>query len=282
MNCKNINSNLISFPKYSYMQNNLKIDNNNNNNNIADCSILSFLNIIIQINKNPKILSYQMDQNILEKIPDFKLNMGFGLHSGWAIEGAIGSNYKIDASYLSPNVNMAARLQAATKQYGVSILFSAQIFDNLSKEIRDISRLIDIVTVKGSIDPIKLYTIDLNLNLRANKKYEKNLSQKEKFERQKNIKNEIKEKNDLTNLILKKKRFKNLLKNGRNEEFYTNYRKGFDFYIEGKWKNAKIYFSEALRNFKNDGPVINLFNYIESFDFCSPKNWEGYRALTSK
>ena len=45
--------------------------------------------------------------------------MGFGLHIGWAIEGAIGSEQKIDESYLSPNVNMAARLEAATKQYGV-------------------------------------------------------------------------------------------------------------------------------------------------------------------
>ncbi len=41
--------------------------------------------------------------------------MGFGLHFGWAIEGAIGSDCKIDASYLSPNVNMASRLEAATK-----------------------------------------------------------------------------------------------------------------------------------------------------------------------
>ena len=51
------------------------------------------------------------------------VKMGFGLHLGWGIEvrilkffkGAIGSNYKIDASYLSPNVNMAARLEAGTK-----------------------------------------------------------------------------------------------------------------------------------------------------------------------
>lgn len=35
---------------------------------------------------------------------------------GWAIEGAIGSEFKIDASYLSPHVNMASRLEAATKQ----------------------------------------------------------------------------------------------------------------------------------------------------------------------
>ena len=41
--------------------------------------------------------------------------MGFGLNLGWAIEGAIGSAHKIDASYLSPNVNMSSRLEAATK-----------------------------------------------------------------------------------------------------------------------------------------------------------------------
>lgn len=53
--------------------------------------------------------------------------MGFGLHVGWAIEGAIGSFYKIDASYLSPHVNMASRLEAATKQFGVPLLISGQL-----------------------------------------------------------------------------------------------------------------------------------------------------------
>ena len=47
---------------------------------------------------------------------------GFGLHHGWAIEGAIGSEHKVDASYLSPHVNMSARLEAATKQFGVSLV----------------------------------------------------------------------------------------------------------------------------------------------------------------
>lgn len=48
-------------------------------------------------------------------MPNYSVKMGFGLHLGWAIEGAIGSPYKIDASYLSPNVNMAAVLEGCTK-----------------------------------------------------------------------------------------------------------------------------------------------------------------------
>lgn len=67
-----------------------------------------------------------------KKVKGFKVEMGFGLHQGWAIEGAIGSFFKIDASYLSPNVNMAARLEAATKQFNTPILISGLLRDILS------------------------------------------------------------------------------------------------------------------------------------------------------
>ncbi len=34
------------------------------------------------------------------RLPGFTMKMGFGLHFGWAVESAIGSPLKIDASYL--------------------------------------------------------------------------------------------------------------------------------------------------------------------------------------
>jgi len=69
-------------------------------------------------------MKYRTHPKLVERMPNYTVKMGFGLHVGWAIEGAIGSEFKIDASYLSPNVNMASRLEAATKQYGVPILIS--------------------------------------------------------------------------------------------------------------------------------------------------------------
>ena len=75
--------------------------------------------------------------SIIQAIPQcLQVRMGFGLHVGWAIEGAIGSEYKIDASYLSPNVNMASRLEAATKQFGTSILMSEDFTCMLSPQVR--------------------------------------------------------------------------------------------------------------------------------------------------
>ena len=77
-------------------------------------SVFSFLKIIAKLNKYNHITNYNSNEQMLSRVPSWKVKMGFGLHQGWAIEGAIGSFFKIDASYLSPNVNMAARLEAAT------------------------------------------------------------------------------------------------------------------------------------------------------------------------
>lgn len=128
---------------------------------LADTSIFSFLKIIAKLNKYEQILRYNSKKHKLSKhIPGFKVRMGFGIHQGWAIEGAIGSYFKVDASYLSPNVNMAARLEAATKQFGTTLLVSGHLRDITSPEFQLILREIDCVTVKGSIKPMRFYTID--------------------------------------------------------------------------------------------------------------------------
>lgn len=82
---------------------------------LSDFAVISFLKIITGITISKKLVKYKSHPGLNERLPNYSVKMGFGLHLGWAIEGAIGSTYKIDASYLSPNVNMASRLEAATK-----------------------------------------------------------------------------------------------------------------------------------------------------------------------
>jgi class 3 adenylate cyclase len=82
---------------------------------MADCAMISYLKIFAKVNREPKVLQYRSNELLLARLPGYRVKLGFGLHCGWSIEGAIGSRYKIDASYLSPNVNMASKLEAATK-----------------------------------------------------------------------------------------------------------------------------------------------------------------------
>jgi class 3 adenylate cyclase len=69
--------------------------------------------------------------------------MGFGLHTGWCIEGAIGSSYKIDATYLSHHVNYASSLEEKTKTYGILLAISHEFYEICSAKARSYFRQVD-------------------------------------------------------------------------------------------------------------------------------------------
>lgn len=128
---------------------------------LADQALIGYLKIIVELNRNQKVLAYRFDDRLTNGgTEEFKVRMGFGLHAGWAIEGAVGSLYKVDATYLSPHVNMAARLETSSRQYGVPLLASHNFFELMSPEAQGKCRRLDVVTVKGSEVPIGIYTYD--------------------------------------------------------------------------------------------------------------------------
>ena len=59
--------------------------------------------------ESKSLLSVLRSASCIENCEKFRVHMGVGLNYGWGIEGAIGSEHKVDASYLSPNVNTAGK-----------------------------------------------------------------------------------------------------------------------------------------------------------------------------
>lgn len=57
---------------------------------------------------------------------------------------------------------MTARLESATRQYGVDLLFSENMFNLMSVKGKEKCRKLDVVIVKGSETPIGIYTFDVN------------------------------------------------------------------------------------------------------------------------
>ena len=94
---------------------------------LSDKALIGFLKVIIEVNRDVQLLAYRSDDRLSDG-SGFSRRMGFGLHAGWAIEGAVGSLQKVDATYLSPHVNMAARMEVATKQFGVSIRITRSFY----------------------------------------------------------------------------------------------------------------------------------------------------------
>lgn len=101
---------------------NLELKNEFATMQIIDMAAVSFLKILTKIHKSYKLDKYRKHEGLISRMPGYEVKMGFGLHVGWSIEGAIGSSFKIDASYLSPNVNLSSKLEEHTKEYGVPII----------------------------------------------------------------------------------------------------------------------------------------------------------------
>ena len=138
--------------------------NNLMNSRVCELSLISFLKTIGRMRVDKEITIYNKNKKLLKHLPNFKVKLGYGLHLGWAIEGAIGSYFKIDMSYLSPNVNMSANLEGLTKTYGVPLLFTNSLYNQFrTPKIKGLCRKLDRVMVKGFEDPIELWTVDLNI-----------------------------------------------------------------------------------------------------------------------
>lgn len=69
---------------------------------------------------------------------DYRVELGFGLHIGLSIEGAIGTDFKIDCTYLSKDVEIASYLESLTKQYGCKLLFSGELRSILSRQVKEL------------------------------------------------------------------------------------------------------------------------------------------------
>lgn len=237
------------------------------------------------------MIKYNNDLRLKLKVPNFKVNMGFGLNMGWAIEGAIGSAYKIDASYLSPNVNMASRLEAATKQFKTTFLISEKLQKYCSPSLQKFLRKVDVVTVKGSAEPIALFTFDLDFQ--ALTPHAKPKPKVFGFEKKRMIyRQRIAKEKFLEELHSQQLKIEDLLqypeiKEMRKRipsEFYRKWKVGFEYYISGDWKSAKQVFSETLDIVENfhDGPSETLLAFMGTFDFKAPPYWKGIRKLTEK
>ena len=74
----------------------------------ADKSLIAAVKIVSELRRASELASYSKNPEIIKKLgggsSNYKPSLTFGLHMGWTIEGAIGSESKIDACYLSPHL----------------------------------------------------------------------------------------------------------------------------------------------------------------------------------
>jgi len=118
----------------------------------ADKALLSVVKICIALHHNDYYVETMSDHaksallNKLKDRPGPTVQLGFGLHAGKAVEGAIGSTRKIDATYVSEAVETSEYLETSTKKYNVPMMMSDSFHRLLKLTNRRRCRKIDQIT----------------------------------------------------------------------------------------------------------------------------------------
>jgi len=86
-----------------------------------------------------------------------ELGVGIGINTGDAVVGNMGSNQRFDYTVLGDSVNLAARLEAQTKEYGVFFMFTEHTLNQISTPENLV--MLDKIAVKGQTAPVTIYTI---------------------------------------------------------------------------------------------------------------------------
>ena len=86
-----------------------------------------------------------------------ELGVGIGINTGDAVVGNMGSNQRFDYTVLGDSVNLAARLEAQTKEYGVFFMFTEHTLNQITTP--ENLTMLDKIAVKGQTAPVTIYTI---------------------------------------------------------------------------------------------------------------------------
>lgn len=282
---------------------------------LADNALLAFCHSLIELCRYQDfIMDFSVQaMNRLYQRDLIKCRIGSGLHVGWAIEGAIGSPLKIDASYLSPHVNMSEYLESSTKAYGVPLLLSEAFYNLLSASAQKWIRQVDRVRRSENEEPFGLFTYDADLEIEWSVPAPLETSRKEPSKPSRgSTRSDLTGRRDRTRggrsgasssragseeesvIAVKVAPTITLtpytesvwendedivtLRQHISEPFRVVWKEGIASYIKGDWQKARDIFHETLQMTEgHDGPSKFLVGVIDSYGGTAPQDWQGYR-----
>jgi class 3 adenylate cyclase len=102
-----------------------------------------------------KAMQREKEKHIANNEP--AIDIGIGMNSGPAVFGSMGARERRDFTCIGDNVNIAARLEGANKEYKTKSLITESVYNQVRNSF--VCREIDLMTVKGKKEPLKIYEI---------------------------------------------------------------------------------------------------------------------------
>mmetsp|Transcript_26988 Transcript_26988/g.63138 ORF Transcript_26988/g.63138 Transcript_26988/m.63138 type:complete len:906 (+) Transcript_26988:272-2989(+) len=281
---------------------------------LFDKALYAFLKFVAELYRNDAFIcqfSAASAQRLYARMPGYTPRMGMGLHVGNAVEGAIGSDRKIDATYISRAVNYSEFLESSTKAYKVPLLMSGHFWEGLTPGAKDKTRKLDCVRqASGVIFALHTYDIDLDANYAEMIPVDR-ISQQTGGRRSsllsslppgmEAVAEELTaprlaeeryatpkvETNPYTTEVWNTDKDMLLLRNRVNhQDLMQVWEKGITAYINGDWPQAIDCMNSHQEKYGNynkglrDGPSDFLLDFMKSFpDNTAPTGWKGYHDV---
>ena len=274
----------------------------------TDRALLGMLKSFAGVHRDKQLTTvWKNDFRLTAGVSTYHVDIIYGMDAGWAVEGAVGSEYKIDATYLSPHVNMASRMMSASKEYNVTILLSKAVEELLSRTCRKKLRHLDTVYVKGSKIKQEIFTYDARYHGVDFFLFERTPEQAD-FDAETYTPNIWEHDRDLI-----------AMRQHVSDKFSETFHLGVKYYIAGRWEEAYTTLERAddimmetvladgyleydmeqlehrildrrdqseeivrIRHQIGDGACRSLMTYMERRNRIPPEDWDGVRSLATK
>ncbi|OMJ66960.1 hypothetical protein SteCoe_36024 [Stentor coeruleus] len=245
---------------------------------LANRALVALVKIISEIRRSSDLQFYKFHPKISTNMGEgFEISISAGLHVGWCIEGVIGSDMKIDASYLSPHIYLAMDLLKAIERYKVPILMTEEYYGYLSIKAKTCCRRIDTVTLPYIQNQFGIYTFDIN--------------SKDIPEPEGHVLGQLIKLQELDSVNVENFQHKGVdymftldsdivgLQRDIPAHFFDSFRHAYVDYISGQWDEAKDYLDKAMAYKPQDGPSLTIKNYIDSLGGKPAEDWSKTRSL---
>ena len=110
--------------------------------------------------KSANEMEFALEELNIELLAEGKppLQVGAGISTGVVFVGNMGSKDRFSYDILGDEVNLAARLEGQTKNYGVTLILSGNAISKINSE-NDFFIQLDLISVKGKSEGVDIYTI---------------------------------------------------------------------------------------------------------------------------
>jgi len=126
---------------------------------IGDAAMALFIDGMNAVNAGIELFQTLVnDEETKIKIGVDGINIGVGVHSGSVMMGIVGENERLSSTVISPNVNLASRVESLSKQTGSGMLITRDTLNQLTGyEDRYAYRFIGMVQAAGVNEVIGLF-----------------------------------------------------------------------------------------------------------------------------